>query len=160
MGSDESATVNEVKIGINPKKSSLLKRTSTSFSVGSAPVGNEKQNKRISFLGDNDNLTSDATGSNKKNGSGVIYNSIAPITEETRSDSGISSTVSNYESNFGTFNEDVDENPPYLRKKAFLLSQLGGIDNPTFHDDNSSYVLEKLTLTTNRLNSHDGSEKL
>ena len=128
--------------------------------MGNVPVGNEKHAKRISFLGEQDNLTEDESEPNKKNVSGVKCIEIDPITEETRDDSGISSTVSNYENNFGTFSDDTDGKPPYLRKKAFLLSQLGGIDNPTFHDENSSYVLDKLTLTTNRLNSNDCSEKL
>ena len=45
------------------------------------------------------------------------------------------------------------------RKKAFLVSQLG-IDNPTFHDADASYVLDPSNLTTSRLNSNDDSERL
>ena len=128
--------------------------------MGNEPIGNGKQAKRISFLDDQNNFHEDETESNKKKTSDVKCNGVGPITEETKDDSTISSTVSSYENNFGTFNDGTDEKPPYLRKKAFLLSQLGGIDNPTFQDENSSYVLDKLTLTTNRLNSNDCSVKL
>ena len=145
----------------NEKKSSLYRRSDTSISLVTQ-LGTEKSTKRISFEDDQDrrNMNSDETerNSNQPNKSNFKDKTIHRISEERPEDLTISATTLKDESVMMDYNI-TNINAPIVRKKAFLISQLG-IDNPTFHDENSSYVLDTLTLTTNRLNSSDCSVKL
>ena len=80
------------------------------------------------------------------------------ISEISRGES--TSSTSSADDGHNNFQEVVHEiDAPTERKKAFLVSQLG-IDNPTFHDADASYVLDPSTLTTSRLNSNDDCERL
>ena len=148
---------NQVNVIKNLQKPSLIKRTNSSISM-IPQLENDKTKKRISFQeGGNQHITN--TDKDKQNleeasNSDFKENKMHRISEE-RKDDIIDSSMKVEE----PIIEMVNDKAPTTRKKAFLVSQLG-IDNPTFHDENSSYVLDTLTLTTNRLNSSDCSAKL
>lgn len=142
----------------NGKKRSVYRRSDTTISLGST-LGDEKSTKKISFQEDIEKMHSDerAPNSNQPNKSNFKEGTIHRISEERPEDMTISSSTT-LKDQMMSYNI-TNVTAPMMRKKAFLVSQLG-IDNPTFHDENSSYVLDTLTLTTNRLNSTDCSVKL
>ena len=159
--SDRPESANQFRVLKTGMKPSLYRRSDTSVSMVSQ-LGNEKPTKKISFLEDlgHHGINSDETtpNSNRQNKSSFKENTIHRISEERQEDMTISSTNIKDQNVMMAYNI-TNVTAPTLRKKAFLVSQLG-IDNPTFHDEHSSYVLDKLTLQTNRLNSTDCSVKL
>ena len=143
------------------KRPSIFKRTTSAASIGSR-FSVEKGNKRISFQDDKcqDVIELDATKLNKTDTKAPCAkdSKLKRISEISRGES--TSSTSSADEGHKNFQEVVQEiNAPTERKKAFLVSQLG-LDNPTFHDADASYVLDPSTLTTSRLNSNDDCERL
>ena len=158
---DAANQLSQIKINKIEKRPSIFKRTTSAASIGSRFSG-EKGNKRISFQDDKcqDVIELDSTKLNKIETKEPCTkdSKLKRISEISRVES--TSSSSSADDCHKNFHEIVHEtNAPTERKKAFLVSQLG-IDNPTFHDDKASYVLDPSTLTTSRLNSNDDCERL
>ena len=154
----------QITVTKNEKKPSFLRRSNTSVSTNSiySQSANEKSNKRISFQENKDHPKTSFDFSkphaDQAKESGFKELKMQRISEERGGDLSFSSQSSRDREE--PLNEVItDIKVPHERKRAFLVSQLG-VDNPTFHDETSSYVLDTLTLTTNRLNSQDVCEKL
>ena len=152
--------MSQIKVNKNENRPSIFKKTNSSTSIISQ-LANEKANKRISFQGDNEdhiiNFEGTTPTSDKIEGS-FKEHKMHRISEERRGDFTVSST-SSVEPRPSLDNIISETRGPNERKKAFMVSQLG-VDNPTFNDGNSSYVLDPMTMTTNRINSYDECEKL